>query len=133
MKMPSRTCGWRVICTSAAGVLRGAVLCAALLGMTAALLPAAAQNDNFGLKNLQGKVLNDHNTPINGAIVYLKDSRNNDIKSFISTSDGAYRFADLAADTDYTVWAAYHGRKSPSKEVSSFDTRKQVYIDLHIK
>lgn len=104
----------------------------ALLMLLAAALPGRAQ-DNFGLKNLQGKVLNGENGPISGAIVYLKNSRNNDIKSFISTSDGSYRFADLAADTDYTVWAAYHGKKSPTKDVSSFDTRKQVYMDLKIK
>lgn len=131
MKAPLR--GLRRFCWSWAGILRGMVVCVALLGLTAAALPAAGQNDDFGLKNLQGKVLDGHDAPINGAIVYLRNSRNNDVKSFISTSDGAYRFADLSADTDYTVWAAFHGKKSATRDVSSFDTRKQVYIDLRIK
>lgn len=98
----------------------------------AVLMPMAGAQD-FGIKNLQGKVFGAADAPINGAIVYLQNSRNNDIKTFISANDGAYRFAGLSADTDYTVWAAFKGKKSQSKTVSSFDSRKQVYIDLHIK
>lgn len=122
------------------GNRRAAIVCGratlfalALLAAIIALAPAIRAQDNFGLKNLQGKVFGAENAPINGAIVYLQNSRNNDIRSFISTSDGSYRFADLSADTDYTVWAAYKGKKSATKTISSFDTRKQVYLDLHIK
>lgn len=117
---------------SAVHLLRMVVYGVAVIGLLAAMVPAHAQ-DEFGMKNLQGKVLDAHNAPISGAIVYLRNSRNNDVKSFLSTSNGSYRFANLSADTDYTVWAAYHGKKSSTKEVSSFDTRKQVYIDLQIK
>lgn len=104
---------------------------AMLLAMAA--LPRTAHAQNFGLKNLQGKVFDAADQPIGGAIVYLKNSRNNDVKTFISGKDGSYRFAALQADTDYSVWAAYQGKKSATKPVSSFDTRKQVYIDLKIK
>jgi hypothetical protein len=104
----------------------------ALLVMMAAFSGAAKAQD-FGLKNLQGKVFDGANAPIKGAIVYLQSSRNSDIKTFISGDDGSYRFAALSADTDYTVWAAHNGKKSPSKTVSSFDTRKVVYLDLKIK
>ena len=105
-----------------------------LFTLLPALAPSAgAQDQDFGQKNLQGKVLDAKDSPISGAIVYLQNSRNNDIKTFITEKDGVYRFAALSADTDYTVWAAWQGKKSPSKSVSSFDTRKQVYIDLHIK
>jgi hypothetical protein len=99
----------------------------------AVALPASARAQNFGLKNLQGKVFDAGDAAISGAIVYLKNSRNNDVKTFLSDKDGDYRFAGLSADTDYTVWAAYHGQKSSTKTVSSFDTRKQVYVDLKIK
>ncbi len=120
---------WKRISVSA---VRAAACGAALLGAMAAL-PAAGAQDQFGLKNLQGKVLDAKDAPISGAIVYLQNSRNNDVKSFISTNTGSYRFADISADTDYTVWAAFHGKKSATRAVSSFDTRKQVYIDLKIK
>lgn len=116
-----------------APAMRHAVCGVLLLGLTAAMSPAARAQDDFGIKNLQGKVMDAHSAPISGAIVYLRSSRNDDVKSFISTDNGSYRFAGLSADTDYTVWAAYHGKKSASKQISSFDTRKQVYIDLEIK
>lgn len=92
---------------------------------------AGAQN--FGMKNVQGKVLGGNGAPLSEAIVYLKNSANNDIKTYITPANGSYQFVNLAADTDYTLWAAYKGKKSPTRTVSSFDTRKQVYIDLHIK
>jgi len=98
-----------------------------------ALAPCTARAQDFGLRNLQGKVFDGKDAPIKAAIVYLQNSRNNDIKTFISGDDGSYRFAALSSDTDYTVWAAYQGKKSPSKPVSSFDTRKIIYVDLKIK
>jgi len=106
--------------------------CAALL-MLMVIWPCAGRAQEFGLKNLQGKVFDANDAAINGAIVYLKNSRNNDVKTFLSEKDGSYRFAGLQADTDYTIWAAYQGKKSSTRPVSSFDTRKQVYIDLKIK
>lgn len=112
--------------------MRMLAACLMTLALLAAL-PSAGRAQDFGLKNLQGKVFDASDAPINGAIVYLKNSRNNDVKTYLSEKDGAYRFAGLAADTDYSVWAAYQGRKSGTKPVSSFDTRKQVYIDLKIK
>lgn len=117
-----------------AGRLRMLCVGVSLLAMMAAAAPvAAAQNQGFGTKQLQGKVLGNNDAPLSGAIVYLQNSRNNDIKSYITEKDGAYHFAGIAADTDYTLWASFKGKKSPTKTVSSFDTRKNVFIDLHIK
>ncbi len=90
---------------------------------------AHAQN---AAKIIQGKVYDAGSTPVTGAIVYLQDSRTNVIKTFISTSDGSYRFGQLPADTDYKIWAQYKGGKSKSKAISSFDTKLQVTIDFHI-
>lgn len=114
-------------------VARGMGALLLLVAMAAAARPAVAQDQNFGTKLLQGKVLGNNDAPLSGAIVYLQNSRNNDIKSFITEKDGAYHFAGIASDTDYTVWASFKGKKSPTKTVSSFDTRKQVFIDLHVK
>jgi Carboxypeptidase regulatory-like domain len=122
-------------CVRSGGERRGwlAVLgCVAVLALMAAL-PGAGRAQDFGLKNVQGKVFDAKEAPINGAIVYLQNSRTNDVKTFITEKDGAYRFAGLSADTDYSLWAAFQGKKSPQKTVSSFDSRKQVYIDLKIK
>lgn len=84
-------------------------------------------------KTLQGKVFGSGDAPLSGAIVYLEDGKTSDIRSFISTNDGSYRFGPLATDTDYQVWARYKNQKSPTKPISSFDSRMNVIIDLHIK
>jgi hypothetical protein len=114
--------------------LRCTSLAIALLAFVALVLVAPrASAQDFGVKQLQGKVFTAQDTPIGGAIVYLQNSRNNDIKSYISDKDGAYHFADISADTDYTVWAAFQGKKTPTKTVSAFDSRKKVFLDLHMK
>jgi hypothetical protein len=111
--------------------VRRAGCCLAVAALVAMLAPMAGAQD-FGFRNLQGKVLGAHDQPINGAIVYLSNSRNNDVRTCISTSAGSYRFADLADDADYTVWAAWKGKRSSKRVLSSFDSRKLVYFDLHI-
>jgi Carboxypeptidase regulatory-like domain len=114
--------------------LGGFFVAALLLLATAGVASnARAQDQGFGVKQLQGKVLGAQNAILSGAIVYLENSRNNDIKSYITETDGAYHFANLSADTDYTLWASFKGRKSSVKTISSFDSRKNVFIDLHIK
>lgn len=97
------------------------------------LVTAAVFAQSSAPKSLQGKVLGSGDAPLSGAIVYLQDSKTNTIRSFISTSDGSYRFGQLASDTDYQVWAQYKGVKSATRTISSYDSRKQVTIDLHIK
>jgi hypothetical protein len=114
--------------------LRITSLAIALLAIVVLVLVAPrATAQDFGYKQLQGKVLSAQGAPVPGAIVYLENSRNNDIKSYISDKDGTYHFADISADTDYTIWAAFQGKKSPTRILSSLDSRKKVFLDLHIK
>ena len=92
---------------------------------------ASAQNAKF--KTLEGKVFGNGAAPLPSAIVYLQDSKTSSIRSFIATQDGSYRFGQVSPDVDYQVWAKYKNAKSPSKTISSFDSRKVVVIDFHLK
>jgi hypothetical protein len=92
---------------------------------------ASAQNVKF--KSVDGKVFGNNDTPLPNAIVYLQDSRDTNIRTFIATQNGSYRFGQLSPDIDYTVWAKYKDAKSPTRTISSFDSRQQFTIDLHIK
>jgi hypothetical protein len=83
-------------------------------------------------KTIQGHVFGTGDARLSGAIVYLQDGKTNSIRSFISTSDGSYRFGQLAPDTDYQIWSQYKDTKSSKKTISSYDSRKQVVIDLHM-
>ncbi|HEU4634655.1 MAG TPA: carboxypeptidase-like regulatory domain-containing protein [Edaphobacter sp.] len=91
---------------------------------------ATAQQRGPVQRLVEGKVLTHANTPVKGAVVYLKEGRS--VKSFISNDDGAYRFGQLAQNTDYEIWAEQDGKKSDVKTISSFDSKNHFYIDLKI-
>lgn len=80
---------------------------------------------------LYGKVLDQQDNPVAGAIVYLTNTRTHAVKTYIVGQDGTYRFPGLST-VDYEVYAQYNGRKSDTKSVSQFDDRSQVYVDLRI-
>jgi Carboxypeptidase regulatory-like domain len=80
---------------------------------------------------LYGKVLDQQDNPVPDAIVYLTNTRNHAVKTYIIGQDGTYRFPGLST-VDYEVYAQYNGRKSDTKSVSQFDDRSQVYVDLKI-
>lgn len=80
---------------------------------------------------LSGKVLDQQDNPVVGAIVYLTNTRTHAVKTYIVGQDGTYRFPGLST-VDYEVYAQFDNRKSDSRSVSQFDDRSQVYIDLKI-
>ena len=93
----------------------------------------AAQAQNFGQRTIQGKVLDDREAQVSGATVFLKNLKSRSIKSFTSTADGSFRFAQVGMVDDYEVWAEKGKTKSAVKTVSSFDSRKSVDYELKLK
>jgi protocatechuate 3,4-dioxygenase beta subunit len=82
---------------------------------------------------LQGQVMNGEEKPLPEAVVYLKNTKTMTVKTFITEKDGSYRFPALSPNVDYEVYAEHNGRKSDTKTLSSFDSRKIAYINLKIK
>ena len=66
------------------------------------------------------------------AIVYLKNTKNLAIKTYITEPDGAYRFSGLSSNVDYEVYAEHEGAHSNVKTLSGFDNRKQANITLKL-
>jgi hypothetical protein len=93
--------------------------------------PASGKNQDQS-RNVVGEVLTKSDTPISEAVVYLKNTKTLTIKSFITEKDGAYRFHGLAQNIDYEIYADYHGQKSPTKTISSFDTRNNITLNIRI-
>jgi hypothetical protein len=116
-------------------VLKNAHLIAgALLLVLVSSLAAYAgpdKKDKAEGRLLYGKVLDQQDNPVAGAIVYLTNGRTHAVKTYIVGQEGTYRFPGLST-VDYEVYAQYNGRKSDTKSVSQFDDRPQVYIDLKI-
>lgn len=91
------------------------------------------QAQNFGQRTIQGKVLGESDSSVAGATVFLQNVKTRGIKSFTSTPDGSFRFAQVGMVDDYEVWAEKGKKKSSVKSVSSFDTRKELNFDLKLK
>jgi len=111
-----------------ASLIAGALVL--VMSVTASSLPDKKDKQQGRL--LFGKVLDDQDNPVPGAIVYLTNTRTHAVKTYIIGQDGTYRFPGLS-NVDYEVYAQYNGRKSDTKSVSQFDDRSQVYVDLKIR
>lgn len=79
-----------------------------------------------------GKVVDKAGAPLGGAIVYLKNTRTNTVKTYIADNDGQFRFGDLSQDTDYALWAESEGVRSKSRGISSFDSQNNFYFTLKV-
>ena len=100
----------------------------------AQLLPAQKNKDKEDptVRSLQGQVNDPDDKPVAGAVVQLKDTKTLQVRSFITQTNGDYRFSGLRADTDYEIKADYSGMSSDNKRLSNFDTRKIATVNLKL-
>jgi hypothetical protein len=83
-------------------------------------------------RSVQGLVAAADDSPVNGAVVQLKNTKTLQIRSFITKDDGTYHFYDLSPDIDYELKADYQGSSSSTRTLSSFDSRKQAVLNLKL-
>jgi hypothetical protein len=123
--------------------MKKALIAVGLLGLVfAALLPApvVAAPQLFGrdpkkedkTRLLTGKVIDAGDSPLPNAVVYLTNTHDHSVKTYIVGPEGTFRFPALQPTIDYEVYAQFDKRRSHTKTVSQFDNRTQVYIDLKI-
>jgi len=105
----------------------------ALLLTAASALEAKKKNPEDSLRTVQGTVTDAAENQVNGAIVQLKNTKTLQIRSFVTQEHGAYYFHGLSPNVDYEVRADFQGASSPTKTVSSFDSRKEVAINLKLE
>jgi hypothetical protein len=84
------------------------------------------------LRTVRGIVTDKSETPLPNSVVFLKNLRTNAVRSSFADSDGNYRFSGLDPNVDYEVHAELEGAKSQVKTVSSFDSRKEITLNLKI-
>ena len=111
-----------------------AALLGAILYVPATLLVAlpAAHAQASAMRSLSGVVTDKGGNKAVGAVVHLKDTRSLAQRSYITTDDGTFRFSQLSTSGDYEVWATLNDKKSPSKTISSFDSKKEVDVALKL-
>jgi len=84
------------------------------------------------LRTVRGTVVDKDEAPVDSGVVYLKNNRTQDVKTYISDKEGEFRFSGLDLNTDYEVHAEHDGWTSTVRPVSNFDTRKEVVFTLKL-
>jgi hypothetical protein len=97
------------------------------------LIAPTAQAQNIGERTVSGTVLNADSAPVPGATVFLRNEKTKSIRSYTSTADGHFHFAQVNMAEDFDLWAEKDGKKSAVKTVSSWDARKDYISDLKLK
>ena len=83
-------------------------------------------------RTISGLVRDQHDNPVRGAIVQLKDMKTSKVIDFPTTDDGKFAFHDLRMDIDYELTAKHDGIASV-KKVSIYDTRKNVVLTFKLE
>ena len=91
----------------------------------------AAKHES-SLKSVRGLVTDKGESPIAASVVFLKNTRSNAIRSYIADDAGNYRFSGLDPNVDYEIHAEKDVAKSQTRAISSFDSKKEIVINLKI-
>jgi hypothetical protein len=105
--------------------LRSVLLAVQLVAVSASAMPET--------RSLRGVVTSMDGKPVKGAAVKLKNTVTLQIRSFITQTDGSYRFYRLNPDIAYEVWATYQGVSSDVKILSKFNPENTATIDLRVE
>ena len=81
---------------------------------------------------VEGNVVSHAKVPVENAIVYLEDPKSMAIKSYLTDSKGYFHFTNLAAQTDYEIWAEQEGVQSKHKFISQFSSRARFAFTLKL-
>jgi Carboxypeptidase regulatory-like domain len=110
------------------------ILCSAIAFVFLAGISAAQESKREAqLRTVRGIVMDKSDSPIPSAVVFLKNTRTNDVRSYISNDTGHYRFSGLDPNADYEIHAEKDGAKSSTHTISSFDSRKDIVLNLKIE
>jgi len=94
--------------------------------------PAPEKQKGPQLRSVNGRVTAGEDAPLKDAIVYIKNTRTLAVKTYIADDAGKYQFNALLPSVDYEIFAESKGKKSDTRTLSSFDSRKDVTINLKI-
>ena len=106
-----------------------------LVAVLAALAAAANAQDKkreAQLRTVRGVVTDKSDNPLSGSIVFLKNMRTNSVRSSYTDDTGNYRFSGLDPNADYELHAEKDDAKSVTRTVSSFDSRKDIVLNLKV-
>ena len=93
---------------------------------------AAKKQKGPTTKTVTGMVIDKAENGIGGAEVTLKDLQTGKVVAIYAEANGQYQFTDLDPHHDYEIQAKFKGAASETRQLSSFDTRWKLVINLTI-
>jgi hypothetical protein len=101
-----------------------------VLGLAASL--SAQKKSDAETRSIDGLVTTRAGNPVEKAVVYLKNLKTLQVRTYIADQGGSFQFQGLSLTNDYELRAEHEGATSPTRTVSSFDTRKQLNVTLKL-
>jgi Carboxypeptidase regulatory-like domain len=105
---------------------------AAILALATVTVAAQDAKREAQLRTVHGVVLDKSDNPVSESVVFLKNTRTNVVRSSYTDSTGKYRFSGLDLNADYEIHAEKEGSQSATRTVSSFESRKDINLNLKI-
>ena len=106
---------------------------AAILAMAAVTMTAQDAKREAQLRTVHGIVQDKSENLVSESVVFLKNTRTNVVRSSYTDSTGKYRFSGLDPNADYEIFAEKDGAKSAVHTITSFDSRKDITLNLKIE
>jgi hypothetical protein len=94
--------------------------------------PAASTTKVPQLRTIEGMVSRKDGAPVQGAVVYLQDTKSLAVKSYLSDAQGQFHFRHLSMSLDYDLWAELNGKRSKTKSVSQFNSKPDLRYRLKL-
>jgi protocatechuate 3,4-dioxygenase beta subunit len=104
----------------------------AVFAVAAAAAGARNQNSQTELRTVHGVVLDGSQNPVASSIVYLLNTKTQAVRTYIADSAGQYRFSGLDPNVDYEIHAEHGDLTSSTRTISSFDSRRDIEMDLKL-
>jgi protocatechuate 3,4-dioxygenase beta subunit len=115
---------------------RKKIFAAAFMVFFCALSLSAQDKDkkhSSQLKTVRGVVQDKSDNPVQSAVVFLKDTHSNQVRSNITNDQGEYRFSGLDPNAEYELYAEKDGTKSQTRNISSFESRMDIVLNLKLQ
>ena len=84
------------------------------------------------LRTVHGSVLDKAENPVPSSVVYLKNLKTQAVKTYIADDAAGYRFSGLDPNVDYEIHAETADASSPTRTISSYDTRRDIEVTLKL-
>ena len=112
--------------------IRLVVIALALVFVAVAAFAQNTKHDSQ-LKTVRGVVIDKSENPVPAGVVFLKNTRTNQVRSYIADNSGNFRFSGLDPNADYELHAEKDGAKSQTRNISSFESRMDIVANLKLE